>query len=277
MPRGTGAGLSIARAVPPRIGPSASTVVIESHSNLSGHTPASFWPGSTTLSLGCASFASDLQPTRATRIKNRRMRTSTVSNLCGSIQRGDTRRCVVHEPQLGDFGDRFGELEERGRAPCFVEVDRPADTTLDERDIDAPAPCRDDDCTQMKQRNRGAPANAQHALLAPEQALLAIEHELAAQRPEQHAHEDADAADQQRPQRLERDHVDAAGGHRPAGPRGRAREVELDARRSPLADLHAAEPIEHGESVRPGGPRGYYGASPPPPPPLPPPSIVGGG
>ena len=68
-----------------------------------------------------------------------------------------------------------------------------ADAALDVRDVDARRGARDDDGAQVEQRDRGAPADAEDALLAPEQAVVAVEDERAAQRPEQDAHRDHDA------------------------------------------------------------------------------------
>ena len=150
----------------------------------------------------------------------------------------------------------------------------------------------DDDRSQVEQRDRRPPPDAKDALLAAQQAILAIEHEPALQGRRAGRRARAGARPRERaptgwPSVTQ---PGAAGGERPAGPRRRARQIELDARRRPLADLHGAEPVEHVSSVRrsaralasvrygpslepppPPPPRHRDGGAPPPSPPSPPP------
>ena len=127
-PRGTLPGLSICFASPPSTSASASGVAIESHSNLSGHTPASLPLGSAASPAGCAAAVSLAgSERRPTRTSERRIdardgsaaapaQSPRVERRGQSVERGDTCRGVVHEAQLGDLGDRLGEREQRARA-----------------------------------------------------------------------------------------------------------------------------------------------------------------
>src|SRR5438046_2093015 len=97
----------------------------------------------------------------------------------------------------------------------------------------------------MKQRDRRLSPDAEDDLLAPEQSVLAIEHERAPQRAEQAADREHDDAADQRPERAEGDEPDADADETISGPRRRARQHQLDTAARPFANLDGAEPIEH--------------------------------
>src|SRR5262245_39572012 len=123
----------------------------------------------------------------------------------------------------------------------------------------------------MKERGRSATPDAEDALLAAQQALVAVEHELSAQRGQQNPDAEHEQAGEHRRQLGEREQVAAAEAEAPAGPRRGAGEVELDARAASRPDLHRAEPVEHVRSVRCCRAVGYPWSPPSetaPPPPL---------
>src|SRR6185436_16626244 len=91
----------------------------------------------------------------------------------------------------------------------------------------------------------------------PEQALVAIEDQGAAQGPEEDAHCDQEDAEDDGPRRRDPREPGAGGGQGPARPGRGAGQLELDARAGAVADLHRAEPVEHGTSLRPEPRAGY--------------------
>src|SRR5690606_10290358 len=121
---------------------------------------------------------------------------------------------------------------------------------LDVRDVETAPASRHHDGAQMKQRYGSLPSHAEDALLDPEQAILAIEDQRTAQRAEQSAGREDDDSDDHRPHDAEREQPEAGRGQSPAGPRGRARQLELDAALRPVANLNGAEPVEHDSSLR---------------------------
>src|SRR5262249_61782157 len=134
----------------------------------------------------------------------------------------------------------------------FVEVDRAADAAFDVRDVLAAVRC-DHHRAQMEQRDRGAATDAEHALLDAQEAVVAIEHERAAQRAEQEAGADREHTDRGRPQRRRGDEPTAESSDRPAGPAGASRDAQLDPRARTLANLYGAEPVEHDQLYQAGG------------------------
>src|SRR5262249_6111684 len=158
----------------------------------SGNTPTTVvLPAST----GCAGAADGLsleQPvTEAAETKARTAARTGAERTPPAPGRGSVcRRAsgrVVDEAQLGDLGDRLGQRHERRAAARFVEVDVAADAAVDVRD-EAGAEARslglaargDHDGSQMEDRDRAARGEADHALLDAEQAVVAIDDQLAA-------------------------------------------------------------------------------------------------
>src|SRR5690349_6592566 len=124
-------------------------------------------------------------------------------------------------------------------------MNRSTDATLDIRDVQPSATRRDDHSAQMKQRYGSTPTDTEDALLDTKQPFFAIEDQRALERAEQAADPDHDDTTQRRPHRAKRHEPHTTGGQAPAGPRGRARQIELDATLRPLAYLYGAEPVEH--------------------------------
>src|SRR4029077_10805549 len=99
------------------------------------------------------------------------------------------------------------------------------------------------------QRNRRTPPDAEDPLFATQQAVIAIEHERAAQRREQDAGTDDHHPRDRRPDRFDKQEPEADRRDQPARPGRRARQIELDPTGRPLADAYGSEPVEHVRSV----------------------------